>query len=206
MVEKWLEAHIFFTDDQRNSISIVLQEVVKYCADELKSRNMRKTFHYLFEPRIDNKPGFEILFRAEAQENISLDEMERIVRERIDHFLHLIDGEQITKGYHGEASDSEFGPDGWQLTKQFLEVGSEIAIGRFSAAFRKGEKFHPGKLVHCFLNQQRVDEEKFHADALIGRVIITLHATSVTHEVESRAGNLLGEALNRLRSQQIRFL
>jgi len=50
---------------------------VKYCADKLESRQMRKTFHYLFEPRIDGKFGFEILFRIEARESVCLDEMKK---------------------------------------------------------------------------------------------------------------------------------
>lgn len=204
MVEQWLEGHIFFADNQANNHPHILQEVVKYCADELESKNMRKTFHYLFEPRIDRKPGFEILFRIEAREDLDLDEIEKIVIERIDQFLHLIDGKRITRGYHGEASG--FGQDGWGLTKQLFEIGSEIAIGQLSGGFRKGEKFSPGKLVHCFLNQHMVNEEMFHADKLVGRVLITLGVSSVTPEVEGRARNLLEEALNNFRSGQIRML
>lgn len=198
MVEEWLEVHIFFTSNQSNNVPIVLLKVVKYCADELQSRNMRKTFHYLFEPRIDRRTGFEMLFRIETRENISTDEIENIIIGRIEQFLNLIDGKQITKDYHGE--EDGFGQDGWQLTKQLFEMGSEIAIGRFSDTFRKDEKFNPGKLVHCFLNQQMVNEEVFHSVELIGRAIITLGIDSVTPEVESRAKHQLEEALNKLKS------
>ena len=206
MVEQWLEAHIFFTEDQASNVPLILQELVKYCADELESGNKRKTFHYLFEPRIDGNPKFEILFRIEAKENISLDEIEETVIERVDQFLHLVDGRQITREYHGEAGADGFGQDGWELTKQLFEIGSKIAIGRLSESFRKGEKFVPGKLVHCFLNQQRVNEEIFHAVQLIGRVMITLGVSSVTPEVERRARRLLEEALTTVRSSQIRML
>jgi len=204
MIEEWLEAHIFFTSNQIKIVPIILQEVVKHCADELQSRNMLKTFHYLFEPRIDRRDGFEMLFRIEARENISMDEIEKIIIGRIEQFLHLIDGKQITKYYHGE--EDGFGQDGWQLTKQLFEIGSKIAIGRLSDTFRKGEKFNPGKLVHCFLNQQMVNEEVFHSVELIGRTIITLGIDSVTPEVESRAKHQLEEALNRLKSTKIRKL
>jgi hypothetical protein len=204
MVEQWLEAHIFFRNNQEGNVPLVLQEVVRYCADDLESKNMRKTFHYLLEPRIDGKPGFEILFRIEVRENTNLDEIEKIVIKRIDQFLHLVDGKRITKGYHGEAEG--FGQDGWELTKQLFEIGSKIAIGQLSESFRKGEKFSPGKLVHCFLNQQMINEEMFHADKLVGRVLITLGVSSVTREVENRAKGLLEEALNKFRSSQIRML
>jgi len=204
LVEQWFEAHVFFADNQANNTPHILQEIVKHCADELESKNMRKTFHYLFEPRIDRKPGFEILFRIEAKENIQLEDIEKIVIERIDQFLHLTDGKQITKDYAGEAPS--FGQDGWELTKQLFEIGSKIAIGQLTESFRKGEKFGPGKLVHCFLNQHMVNEEMFHADKIIGRVLITLGVSSVTPEVENRARSLLEEALNKFRSGQIRML
>jgi len=202
MVEKWLEVHIFFAEDQSNNVPNILRDVVKYCADKFESEGKRKSFHYLFEPRIDGNLGFEILLRIEAKEDTSLDELERAVVDRIEEFLQLVNGKQITKDYHGEASD--FGEDGWELTKQLFEIGSKIAIGQLVENFRKGEKFVPGKLMHCFLNQHRVNEEKFHATQLVGRVLITLNASSVTNDVENRARRLLEEAITAIRSSQIR--
>jgi hypothetical protein len=204
MVEQWLEAHIFFANNQANNVPLILREIVKYCADEFESRKKRKTFHYLFEPRIDGKLGFEILFRIEMRESVNLDEMEEIVVGRIDRFLHLVDGKRITKGYPGEVDG--FGQDGWELTKQLFEIGSKIAIGKISENFRKGEKFTPGKLVHCFLIQHMVNEEMFHAVELVGRVLIHLHSNTVTTEVENRARRLLEEALKKLKSSPIRML
>jgi hypothetical protein len=202
MVEKWLEVHIFFAENQSNNVPTILRDVVKHCADIFESEGKRKSFHYLFEPRIDGNPGFEILYRIEAKEDTSLDELEGTVTDRMKEFLQLVNGRRFTKDYHGEATD--FGEDGWELTKQLFEIGSEIAIGQLTADFRKGEKFLPGKLLHCFLNQNSVNEEKFHATQLVGRTLITLKSNSVTDEVENRARKLLEEAITTLRASQIR--
>lgn len=204
MVEEWLEAHIFFANNQANNASSILQEVVKFLADDLDAKNIRKTYHFLFEPRIDGNPGFEILFRIESSESVSLNEIEEEVIAKIHQYSHLNDGYRITKNYHGEADG--FGQDGWELTKQFFEIGSKIAIGRLSPSFNKGDKFIPGKLIHCYLSQNSVNEEVFHAIELVGRVLINLHANAVTTEVEEKAKNRLEEALNKVKSSPIKMV
>lgn len=204
MTEVWLEVHLLLTDQQRGNVPLILQEIVKYCADELKSRKMRKTFHYFFEPRIDGRPGFEILFRIEVMDYVDLNDVEKIITARINQYTNLIDGVLIKRNYHGEVND--YGEDGWELAKLFFEIGSEIAIGMFSENFRKGRKFNVGKFVHCFLNQQGVDEEIFHANALIGRAMINLGVTSMTQEVEERVRKILERVLNEWRRARIEFL
>ena len=67
MVEKWLEAHILFSPHQISdfrTIKTILLEVLKYCARKLRQRGLMKTYHYFFEPRINSKPGLEVLFRV----------------------------------------------------------------------------------------------------------------------------------------------
>jgi hypothetical protein len=162
---------------------------------------MRKTYHFLIEPRIDGKPGFETLFRIEAKDEACLHEVREMLVRRVSQFDHITDGKQITEGYHGEAED--YGEDGWELTKQLFEIGSEISIGLLSDSFRKGKKLQSGKLVHCFLLQQGVDEEAFHASALVGRVMVHLRNHSVSPEVEKRTRYLLEQALDKARSSRL---
>lgn len=201
MVERWLEAHIFFTNELIKNVQQILSNIIQYCADQLESKQMRKTFHYLFEPRIDGQEGIEILFRIEVRNNTSLKDVEKLISNRLSQLEHLIDGNKIIRDYQGEAIG--FGEDGWELTKQMFEIGSKIAIGQTDAGFKKGEKFGQGKLIHCFLNQQMINEAEFHADALVSRILVKLRSRSVTRDVETNIRNLIEATLNKWKSSKI---
>lgn len=180
MTEKWLQAHIYFTNEQFNDINksdirSVLKEVVKHCADFLNSKDMRKTYHYLIEGRTDEKPGVELLLRVEAKEGVDLDDIKEKVEGRIKEYEALTDGWKIDKDFDSPGHIRDFGQDGWELTKQLFEIGSEIAIGGQSKSFIKSGEFNRGKLIHCFLNQHlksTVDEAEFHADCFVERLVV----------------------------------
>ena len=207
MIEKWLEAHILFSPHQISdfrTIKTILLEVVKYCVRKLRQRGLVKTYHYFFEPRIDGKPGLEVLFRVEGKENAGLNEIESLIIEHINRFRRLIDDYVINKSYQGEIEG--YGKDGWILAKKFFEIGSDIALAIYSEKLDKREKFNPGKLIHCFLNQLAINEEKFHALQLVERAALSLHAMSVTPEVAKRARMKLEEAIGELRGRTFRIL
>ena len=207
MVERWLEIHILFSQHQISNfrtIKTILLEVVKYCVHELRQRGLMKTYHYFFEPRVDKKPGLEVLFRVEVKENANLSKIKDLITQRIEQFRSLIDNYIVSEGYKGEIGG--YGKDGWLLAKKFFEIGSDIALAIYSENLDKKEKFNPGKLIHCFLNQLAIDEEKFYALQLVGRGVITLHAKCVTPEVEERAKRRLEEAIRELKGKNLRFL
>ena len=87
-----------------------------------------------------------------------------------------------------------------------FEIGSDTALAVYSEDLDKKEKFNPGKLIHCFLNQLAIDEEKFYALQLVGRCVIALHARSVTREVAERAKRRLEEAIREMEGKPLRFL
>jgi len=211
MVEKWLEVHILFSQYQISDFRIVktiLLEVVKYCVYELRRKGLMNTYHYFFEPRVDKKPGLEVLFRVEAKEDVDLSNIENLIVERIEHFRSLIDDYVINKSYQGEIEG--YGKDGWMLAKKFFEIGSDIALAIYSEDLDKREKFNPGKLIHCLLNQLaliiKFDEERFYALQLVGRAAIALHTMSVTPEVAERARMKLEEAIGELKGRTFRIL
>jgi len=115
----------------------------------------------------------------------------------------LIDDYVINKSYQGEIEG--YGKDGWILAKKFFEIGSDIALAIYSEKLDKREKFNPGKLIHCFLDQLANDEEKFYALQLVGRAMIALNAKSITPEVAERAKIKLEEVLNELRGKEFKF-
>ena len=200
MAERWLEIHILFSQHQISNfrtIKTILLEVIKYCVYELRQRGFMRTYHYFFEPRVDKKPGLEVLFRVEPKGDEDLSNIEKSIVERIEQFRSLIDGYVINKSYQGEIEG--YGRDGWMLAKRFFEIGSDIALAMYSENLDKREKFNPGKLIHCFLNQLAIDEEKFYALQLVGRAVIALHTTSVTQEVAERARVKLEEVISELR-------
>jgi len=206
MTEKWLEAHILFSQHQTEfrTLKTVLLGVVKHCAHELRWRGLIKTYHYFFEPRVNGKPGVEVLFRVEAGENTSLDEIKDLITQRIEEFRGLVDDYVISEGYEGEAEG--YGKDGWLLAKKFFEIGSDIALAMYSEGLEKGEKFIPDKLIHCFLNQLAIDEERFYARRLVERCATMLRAGSVTQEVAERARKKLEEAIREMEGRPLRPL
>ena len=207
MVEKWLEVHILFSQHQISNfrtIKTILLEVIRHCVHELRQGELIKTYHYLFEPRVDKKPGLEVLFRVEAKENAGLDEIKNLITQRIEQFKESIDNYIICEGYEGEIEG--YGKDGWRLAKKFFEIGSDIALAAYSEDLDKREKFNPGKLIHCFLNQLAINEERFHALQLVKRCVIALHARSVTREVTERARRKLEEAIKELEGKPLRFI
>ena len=206
MTEKWLEVHILFSQHQASSrtIKTVLLGVIKRCVHELRRRGLIKTYHYFFERRVDGKPGVEVLFRVEAKENVSLDEIKDLITQRIEEFRDLIDDYVLSEGYEGEVEG--YGRGGWLLAKKFFEIGSDIALAMYSEGLEKGEKFIPSKLVHCFLNQLAIDEERFYARRLVERCATMLRAGSVTQEVVERARKKLEEAIRELEGRPLRLL
>jgi len=209
MTEKWLEVHILFSQHQASSrtIKTVLLGVIKRCVHELRRRGLIKTYHYFFERRVDGKPGVEVLFRVEAGENASLDEIKGLITRRIEEFRGLIDYYVVSEGYEGEAEG--YGKDGWLLAKKFFEIGSDIALAMYSEGLDKGEKFIPSKLIHCFLNQLTLmitNEERFYAQQLVGSCVTALRARSVTREVVERARRRLEEAIREMEGRPLRPL
>ena len=206
MTEKWLEVHILFPQHQASSrtIKTVLLGVVKHCVHELRRKELIKTYHYFFERRVDGKPGVEVLFRVEAGENVSLDEIKDLITQRIEEFRDLIDDYIVSESYEGEAEG--YGKDGWLLAKKFFEIGSDIALAMYSEDLEKGEKLIPDKLIHCFLNQLAIDEERFYARRLVERCATMLRAGSVTQEVAERARKKLEEAIREMEGRPLRLL
>jgi len=133
MVERWLEIHILFSPHQISNfrtIETVLLEVVKYCVHELRQRGLMKTYHYFFEPRVDKKPGLEVLFRIEVKENANLGKIKDLITQRIEQFRSLIDNYIVSEDYKSEIGG--YGKDGWILAKKFFEIGSDIALAIYS--------------------------------------------------------------------------
>ena len=68
-MRKSLKSTIYLWKSFR-TIKTILLEVIKHCVYDLRRRGLMKTYHYLFEPRVDEKPGLEVLFRVEAKEKV----------------------------------------------------------------------------------------------------------------------------------------
>ena len=130
MSERWLEVHILFSQHQIRAIKTILLKVIKHCVYELRQRGLIKTYHYLFERRVDEKPGLEVLFRVESEENASLGEIKDLITQRIEQFRSLIDNYIVSEDYKSEIGG--YGKDGWILAKKFFEIGSDIALAIYS--------------------------------------------------------------------------
>lgn len=168
--EHWVESHLNLSPDQtrQDHIGRLLNLVIRPTVD--RHAASIKTFHLLTEPRTDDQPGVRILFRVELHETDSKDRIADALRQALSQNEDLVDRYHLTLDYPGEGED--YGADGWDLMKRLMQIGSEISLARLDPDADLRRKFVQGKLVHCYLNSQMVDEEAFHLAQFVNRCVI----------------------------------
>lgn len=144
-----------------------LLSFVKPTVAELKELKLIKRRYFLFYEdhinfmvRIDEK----LKNRDEIIEN----KIKPIIYKNIEGIRDFMNETKSPNPEHpsdfrGEADT--YGKDGWKIVQKFFECGSEFALCKTDPTKEKivpstGEGFNEEKIVHCFLNQTRVNPEQ----------------------------------------------
>jgi len=144
-----------------------LLSFVKPTVAELKELKLIKRWYFLFYEdhinfmvRVDEK--------LENREEIIENKIKPIIYKNIVGIRDFMNENKSPNPEHpsdfrGEADT--YGKDGWEIVQKFFECGSEFALCKADPTKEKivpstGEGFNEEKLVHCFLNQTRVNYEQ----------------------------------------------
>lgn len=119
--------------------------------------------------------------------------------------------------YEGEETD--YGKDGWEITKKLFEYGSRMVLTKNNPEADKGRKFTESKIVHCFLNAQGystsyrtiVDipvnrEMMFHLQNFIGNLIKIKNKNTIDQEIVRDATIIFEDLLNKIQNSPVEFV
>ena len=161
--EMWFATRLWI--NKLNYIKFLLS-FVKPTVEELKELKLIKRWYFLFYGdhinfmvRVDEK--------LENREEIIENKIKPIIYKNIEGINDFMNENKSQNPEHplfrGEADT--YGKDGWGIVQKFFECGSKFALCKADPTKEKivpstGEGCNEEKLVHCFLNQTRVNPEQ----------------------------------------------
>jgi hypothetical protein len=193
MSEFWLEANIQPRSPQ--DADRVLVEHIKRIVTDLQQTNAVQTWHFLREN--ENWRGQSqllvphIRFRVRAPDQPRLAQVQSQVTGELDALRSASEISDYYYGCHGTPNQDYFGeagffdeqrsnPEGWRITQDWLQAGSEVALliieGRLGRV-GLSQKFHFNHQIHFVCDQMGKPEGICH---IAGR---TYHATTEGDDV-----------------------
>jgi len=162
MQEIWFASRLWL---KRLDYPLFLLSFVKPTVEELKKLNLLKRWYFLFQKdhinfmvRIDER----VVDSAEVEGKIK-----SVIHTHLKKIKDLMDETKSPNPEHPQYSGetSTFGEDGWGIIQKFFEIGSEFALCTVDPDKKKVipgtmNGFTVEKLIHCFLNQTKVDYDQ----------------------------------------------